>query len=255
MEVTQLPAEGIRSVDTFSVAAIEGATSFGALLEAFQRVEAGQRDPGGRHFVTLDDLSQCLYTSGHARDAHDLDAGVAYPDEDGPEARAAYDKALFQAGAAALRDPARTATWESVCGALATAPGDIDALAAVNQNPDFAAGSRHIVQRLPTDDAADLLANIPNGYFTADLNPFQCHAVARRLSARHSYALFGIGASTLGFRRATNPTERDTAALIADLQALYGEPESAAWATLAAALRESPVLLLGYTEDFAELVE
>ncbi|MEY9855483.1 hypothetical protein ABH935_001087 [Catenulispora sp. GAS73] len=38
-------------------------------------------------------------------------------------------------------------------------------------------------------------------------------------------------------------------------QALYGHPDSSAWSELALALRESVVLLLGYSEDFAALVE
>lgn len=46
--------------------------------------------------------------------------------------------------------------------------------------------------------------------------------------------------------------ERDVPALIADLQELYGHHESAGWADLATVVESSRVLLLGYTEDFAE---
>ena len=252
--VKQLPAEGHRGVDTFSVAVFEDVESFDALLGAFRRVEAEHRQRG-RCFLTLDDLGQCLYTSGHARSMYGLDEGVDYPEDDTPETITAYESALFQAGRAALRDPARAVSWESVCGSLAVEPDDIDALVALNRNPDLVRDSEHVVQCLPTDDAVDLLAGLPNGYFSSDWNPFHCYAIARRLNERHGYALFGIGAATLGFLSTIDADARDWDVLIADLQELYEHPESSAWTELVPALRESPVLLLGYAEDFAALTQ
>jgi hypothetical protein len=255
VEITQLPSEGFRGVDTFSVAVIEGAESFSALVEGFRRVEAEHR-ARGRCFVTLDSVNQCLYTSGHARDTHGLDSGVDYPEDDTREALVVYDAALFEVGRAVLRDSARAVSWESVCGSLVVTPDDdVAALVAMNREPGCVIDSHHVVQCLPTDDGADLLANIPNGYFAGDLNPFQCHAVARRLSERHGYVLWGIGASALGFLSVVDSGERDRDALVADLQELYGDKDSASWAGLVPLLRESSVLLLGYTEDFAEVVE
>ena len=253
-EVTLLPAEGHRGVGTFSVAVIESAGSFDALMEAFRRVEADHRRQG-RCFVTLDDLGQCLYTSGHARAMYELDEGIDYPQEDTPEALAAYEVARFHVGVTVLRDPARVVAWETVCGSLAIEPEDIDALVALNHRPDLVLDDQHVVQCLPTDDAADLLADIPNGYFAADLSPFDNHAIARRMSERHGYALFGVGAATLGFFSTIGADERDWDALLADLQQLYGDQGAVAWAELVPVLRESRVLLLGYTEDFAALTE
>jgi len=250
----QLPAEGSRGVDTFSVAVIEEVESFDVLLEAFWRIEAEHR-PQGRCFLTLDDLGQCMYTSGHARSMYGLDEGVDYPEDDTPEVLAAYEAARFQAGRAAFRDPARAVSWEAVCGSLAVEPGDVDALVELNLDPDLVRDSEHVVQCLPTEDGTDLLAGIPNGYFSSDWDPFHCHAIARRLNERHGYALFGIGAATLGFLSTIDPDARDWDALVADLQELYGHPDSSAWSELALALRESVVLLLGYSEDFAALVE
>ena len=254
VDITLLPAEGSRGVDTFSVAVIERAESFGALLGVFRGVEAEHRGRS-RCFVTLDGLNQCLYTSGHARDANELDEGVGYPEKDTREALAMYDAALFTAVGAALRRSGGAASWESVCGSLVVASDDVDALVAMNRDPGCVLDKRHIVQCLPTDDGADLLANIPNGYFDGDLDPFQCHAVARRLSERHGYEMFGIGASALGFLSVVDSGERDWDALVGDLQELYGRRDSGAWEGLVPLLRESPVLLLGYTEDFAALVE
>ncbi len=73
---------------------------------------------------------------------------------------------------------------------------------------------------------------------------------------RHNYVLFGIGASTLGFvRQLDSTTDQDVPALVEDLKHLYGQQESSAWQRLEATLATSPILILGYTEDFAHLVE
>lgn len=252
LTVTPLPAEGVRSIDSFSVARICDPASFSELLGAFRKVEAEHRQQG-RCLLTLDDVDQCLYTSMHALEAHHLDDGIDYPEHDDPAARAAYDAALFRAVSAALRDPVRARTWDEV--SLFTEPSDIDALVALNRDPGLVLDDVHMVQCLPADDDTDLLANIPNGYFKGDWTPFDCHAVARRIGAQHGYALFGIGASTLGFHSAVGLEERDLPALVADLQHLYGYHDSPAWTDLATVLRSSPVLLLGYTEGFAEATE
>jgi hypothetical protein len=66
---------------------------------------------------------------------------------------------------------------------------------------------------------------------------------------------WGIGASTLGFVNTfDHPGQRDIPALIADLQHLYGHPELSAWQELAQILGASSTLILGYADDFAELV-
>ncbi len=72
---------------------------------------------------------------------------------------------------------------------------------------------------------------------------------------RHGYELVGIGASTLGFLSVVDPEQRDVDALIADLRELYGQRDADAWNELGAVLRGSLVLLLGYTENFADLTE
>ncbi|MDH6680283.1 hypothetical protein M2284_004509 [Rhodococcus sp. LBL1] len=249
-----LPEEGRRGVNHLSVALIADAKSFDALLAAFWRVEAAHRHDG-RCFLTLDDPNQCLYTSGHARAKHELDGDITYPDDDTDDALAAYDTAVFESARAALRDPDRVVRWEDVGSSLVTAPSDIEALVALNRDPGLVVDDVHVVQCLPTADDTDLLADLPNGYFACDWTPFECHTVARRMGERHGYALVGIGASTLGFLSVLDPEQRDVDALIADLRELYGQPDADAWNELADVLRSSSVLLLGYTEDFAEITE
>ncbi|MCL2423092.1 MAG: hypothetical protein FWD11_04230 [Micrococcales bacterium] len=252
--ITPLPAEGHRGVDCFSVACIHGATSFPELLGAFRKVEAEYREKG-RCFLTLDDLNQCLYTSMHAIDEHVLDE--VDDDDDDDEVDRSDDDATrstaeFHAVSAVLHDPARSTSWDDLAGALATEPGDIDALVTLNRDPGLVLDDVHVVQCLPTDDDADLLANIPNGYFEGDWTPFDCYAVVRRVTQQHGYTFFGIGAATLGFLSTVDPGDRDVPALIADLQKLYGHHDSTAWSDLAAVAESSPVLLLGYIEDFAD---
>ena len=251
--VVPLPTDGHRGIDRYSVACIHGATSFAGLLEAFRSVEV-EHHQRGRCFVTLDDLNQCLYTSGHAISAHHLDDGVDYPEADDPASRAAFEAASFRAASTVLRDPTRSRAWEDVVGALATEPADIAALVALNRRPASLLDDVHVVQCLPTDDDADLLADIPNGYFTGDWTPFDCRTVVHRISRQHGYRFFGIGASLLGFLSVVDPGERDVPALVADLRRLYGHADDDAWADLAAVVESAPVLLLGYTEGFAAVV-
>ncbi|EGD21338.1 hypothetical protein [Prescottella equi] len=252
--VSALPDAGHRGVNRLSIAVVTEAQSFDALLAAFREIEAAHRNDG-RCFLTLDDPNKCLYTSGHARGKHDLDGDVEYPDDETAEAVLAYDTAVFESARAVLADPDRAVRWEDVCGSLVTAPSDIEALVALNRDPGLVVDDVHVVQCLPTEDDIDLLADLPNGYFAGDWTPFESCAVARRMRERHGYELVGIGASTLGFLSVLDPEQRDVDALIADLRELYGQRDADAWNELGAVLRGSLVLLLGYTENFADLTE
>lgn len=94
LELVALPtADGRRGLDRFSVALIKGASSFAELFDAFQQVGAGQV-ANGRSFVTLDDLNQCLYTSGHAANEHGFGDDLDYPDDDDAKAVDTYEAAL-----------------------------------------------------------------------------------------------------------------------------------------------------------------
>ena len=154
-----------------------------------------------------------------------------------------------------LNDPESMVEWDELSGTLVTVESDIDALVELNCNPGLLLGDVHVVQNVPVDGDSSLLAGIPNGYFEGDWTPFQNLAVTRRLVERHGYVPMGIGASTLGFVSTVDyPEQRDISALIEDLQHLYGHPESSAWQELAQILGASSTLILGYSEDFAELV-
>ncbi len=247
-----LPSDGHRGIDRYSVALITGAASFVDLLDEFRKIA---KPLTGLTFITLDNLDQCLYTSGHAINRYGLDVGVAYPDNDSVEAREGYEAAVFAGSQMRLNDPESMVEWDELSGTLVTVEADIDALVELNRNPGLLLGDVHVVQNVPVDGDSSLLAGIPNGYFEGDWTPFQNLAVTRRLVKWHGYVPWGIGASTLGFVNTfDHPGQRDIPALIADLQHLYGHPELSAWQELAQILGASSTLILGYADDFAELV-
>jgi hypothetical protein len=205
-----------------------------------------------RILCTLDDAGQCRYTSGHAAEDDRLWFDDAEDEDPAAQRRAADARAAHVA--AALDDPGSRVAWEELPGERLGGEADVAALVEVNRNPDGFLDDVVLVQRVPVprDDLA--IAGIPNGYFTADWNVFQNHAIIRRLAA-HGYRHVGIGASLLGFDRAATPSAAGTRAVIADLKHLFGGSAAAGWDQLAAVLPERRSLFLGYTENFAELID
>jgi hypothetical protein len=246
-----LPHPNHRGIDRYSIALIRPRT-FAELWAEFRRI-ADARE--GRTFVILDDVDQCLYTSGHAANGHDLDEGVEYPGDDSGPATAQYEADRFAAVLGVLEASDSNAHWGSLPEEFVTGENDIDALVRLNSDPSVLLDDSHVVQNVPDAGVASLLADLPNGYFSGDWTPFQSLAVTRRLHERHGYQPWGIGARSLAFHRPAGAMSSDLGdALIADLQHVYGQADSPAWADLAALVQSSPLLLLGYTEDFAELV-
>ncbi len=98
---------------------------------------------------------------------------------------------------------------------------DIEALVAANATPDLIVDEVVCVQQVPVDRDDLLIAALPNGYFSADWDIFQNHALIRHLQEHHGYRLFGLGASWLGFQRDSAPSPAQANALVADLQRVY----------------------------------
>jgi len=118
--------------------------------------------------------------------------------------------------------------------------------------PDLIVDEAVCVQQVPVDRDDLLIAALPNGYFSADWDIFQNHALIRHLQERYDYRLFGLGASWLGFQRDSAPSPAEANALVADLQRVYAAGTHDIWSQLAATLATRTTLLLGYTEDFSE---
>ncbi|MFG6443793.1 hypothetical protein ACFXQA_00805 [Microbacterium sp. P07] len=237
--------------DSSTIALVEDVESLDEVLALLVDLRA-ELAPA-RVLVTLDDVAQCTYTSGHAGEDERLSPPLDDIDWDDPTAVAEREEATVQFISTQLDRPEFAAEWASLSAVRGLDPREVEALVHLNRDLDEVLDDTVIVQRVPVARDDLVIAGMPNGYFTSDWNTFQNHAIVRRL-ARHGYRHFGIGASFLGFDRPAPPAESDVDALVADLVELYGAPTSRYWAELRSILRTHRVLLLGYTEDFATQV-
>ncbi|MFB8003957.1 hypothetical protein [Nocardia sp. NPDC056000] len=237
--------------DTNTVARFDEVDSLSELLSAVDSLR--EKYAPARLLCTLDDVNQCLYTSMHASHSGLLDHDEP---EHGDDRIAAHhaDNARIAHIVALLDAPDSRIAWETLAGTRTASRTDLEALVEINRAPQRAIDDVVIVQRapVPRDDLA--LAAIPNGYFVDDWNTFQNHAVIRRMAA-HGYRHIATGAALLGFDRPTPPTESQAGAVVQDLAFLYGIPSSAVWPELAKLLSAQRILLIGYAEDFADLLE
>lgn len=247
-----------RAVNTFSHRRLSEVTSLAEVLACLEDLR--RREPAHRFLCTLDDLGQCCYTSMHACEDARLepdDAGVDV-DFDDPAALHAHEARRLAHVRAQLDVPALRQDWRALAEARRSSQDDVDALVAMNRDPDQVLPHDDVVyvQRVPVPRDDLLIAGLPNGYFTSDWNVFQNHALICHLEAAHGYRFIGIGASWLGFVRAQAPNVEEARRLVADLALVYPSDDAAAateaWDELASLLTGRHTLLLGYTENFAE---
>lgn len=220
--------------------------------------------PAVRVLATLDDPDQAAYTSGHAIETHDLDRTEGHdlsalgPEcfDEGEHLGYLTTPAEFPIRLANLRALTAGKTLADARGVLFWQGGAVDGPAfpdTVMHDPDAALrlsrrGEVHF-QFVPVTSAADALAAFPNGYFSADLDPVQNHALARHLEEHYALALMGVGASYLGFVRPAPLSAEDAAALAEDLVSLHEEAPPDAALRLAGALAGKDWLLLRYAES------
>jgi len=232
---------------------------FKTLDEVLQQLDALRAaDPAHRYLCTLDDVSQCSYTSGHA--SQDERLYLDSPDDmdwEDPAQEQALTLASLQHRVAQLQRPELVQDWAQVCGTLLLAAEDVDALLQANRRPEVLLDEVVYVQRLPVPDDELMIAGQPNGYFSADWDSFQNHAVIRHLAAQYGYRFFGMGAAWMGFVRCSLPDAALVDRLTEDLRMLYGQGqdevrEHAGWAQLASVLLSRRTLMLGYAEGLAE---
>jgi hypothetical protein len=237
-----------------------GLTSFVELMAVHARLQA--EHPNYRVLASLDDLVQAAYTSGHGTNFYELDNTEGHDlSRLGPKAFDGNEHighlstpAEFPIRLANLLNLARAGGLEQVAGVLLwETAGDANDLISVNSDPEQAlriAGEKDVIfQFVPVDSAADAIAAFPNGYFTCDLSPMQNHVLARHLELKYGLALFGIGASYLGFRRIVPLGENEAQALSAELAAIYAETPQGAAVRLARLITGREWLLLRYTES------
>lgn len=252
MKITSLPLDKAVSdgpVDAFSRVLLGDSPTLDEVLDCLASLHVA--DPRHRYLCTLDDAGQCRYTSMHASD----DARIALYEEEAPEtpedALAARERLLAHV-IAQLEHSTHRLQWAALAGTLMCSDEDIEALVAANATPDLIVDEVVCVQQVPVDRDDLLIAALPNGYFSADWDIFQNHALIRHLQERHDYRLFGLGASWLGFQRDSAPSPAQANALVADLQRVYAAGTHDTWSQLAATLATRTTLLLGYTEGFSE---
>jgi len=240
----------------------EHLSDFAALREVHRQLQA--KHPGERVLATLDNPGQAVYTSGHAINKHMLDdieghdLSALGPEcfEDGEHCGYLTTLAEFPIRLANLRARAAQTTFSDASGVLFWENSDDEGPTspdAVMRDPDDALRMGHLpevhFQFVPVTAAADALVALPNGYFTSDLTPMQSYAVAQHLEHSHALALFGVGASYLGFSRHSELTPNEAAALALDIVTLYDHAPGDAVQRLANALVGKDWLLLRYTES------
>lgn len=239
----------------------ENVADFAALRRVYRDLQA--HHSGMRVLATLDDAGQAVYTSCHAiekhrlddTDGHDLSALGPECFKDGEHQGYFTTPAEIPILLANLHTRAAQTTFADARGVLLWDAADDEGPAtpdAVMREPDAAlrTGSQpefHF-QFVPVSTAADALAACPNGYFTSDLTPMQSYVVAQHLEQHHALALFGVGASFLGFIRDSVLDANDAIALARDIVPLYGRAPGDAIHRLADALTGKDWLLLRYTE-------
>ena len=232
--------------------------SIDELFAACEQIVA--KHPGCRPLLSLDDLAQARYTSGHARQGIDLDevteldlAGLP-PEcfEDGEYQGDMTTKAEFPICVRNFAALTAGVSFNDACAHELTL--DAEGLAewvGYQQQPLALLDQPLAALVVPVAEACEALAAFPNGYFSADLGPAHNFAVARHLAQHHGYQLIGVGAAYLGFLRDA-PASPDTArAVAADFCALYNvtdEQQAGFCATVAQAVLGRAYLWLRYVE-------
>ncbi len=162
--------------------------------------EKAASHPGARMLATLDDTGQAFYTSGHTIDANDLDPARNDEEIIGegdtpplPDFAVRLDRLVKAASAVPLDQISNRLWWSGE---------DRQSFFALQDNPDAILDHREIyIQAVPVSHGWKTVAAFPNGYFHGDFSPMENLVLARHLEETFGYALFGIGASYLGFRR------------------------------------------------------
>jgi len=241
-------------VDTFSHVRLSDIESLSQVLSLMQQLQ--DTYPQEHFLCTLDDVNQCCYTSMHASEDDLLYVASDDVDFDDQKSIHAYELRKLNHIVTQLNTPTLQVKWANVIDTLGVATEDFDALIEINRRPDRVLDDIVYIQRLPVSSNTDLIAGLPNGYFSCDWNIFQNHAIIRHMAQQHQYRFFGIGASWLGFVRDKAINTLQAHALAADVIDLYGLHDHAKTNNLKVKLVEifeaSTVLLLGYTETFRD---
>ncbi|MDN3619616.1 DUF4253 domain-containing protein [Polaribacter undariae] len=234
---------------------IENIKSYEELMDVYQTYK--QNHPDKTIILTLDDLGQAEYTSGHACDWNSLLDTEGY-DLSGLD-KACYDEDNEHLGHLStpseyfiIRENFLKQTkgidFKMVCERnINNSEDDVLDLENMNESPLAFLDKQVILKILPVEKPYEGLTGFPNGYFNADLSPFENYALSKHLFEKYSLELFGIGASFLGFIKNEKLEENKVKELIVDLAKLYNTTESE-FDKLAEIIKDKNHLFLRYTE-------
>ena len=258
MQIQQLTSNHSSNENLFDSFIIENLNSFDELIEVYQTYKQNNSDK--TIILTLDDLGQAEYTSGHSIHSNDLDETEGFD-------LSGLDKACFEDGehVGYLTTPSEffirkenilkqteDISFNSVCEKELTIDEDeILILEKINLSPFEYLDEQIILKIVPVEKSYEGICGFPNGYFSVDLNPFENYALARHLFEKYGFELFGIGASFLGFIRNGNLEENKVKELITDLSKLYNTTEKT-FDKFAEIVKNQNYLFLKYTEYLEE---
>ncbi|NRR92465.1 hypothetical protein HSX10_12880 [Winogradskyella undariae] len=234
---------------------IENIKSYEELMEVYQTYK--QNHPDKTIILTLDDLGQAEYTSGHACDYNALLDTEGY-DLSGLD-KACYDEDNEHLGHLStpseyfiIRENFLKQTkgidFETVCKKdISNSEDDVLDLENINESPLAFLDQQVVLKILPVEQPYEGLTGFPNGYFDADFSPFENYALSKYLFETYNFELFGIGASFLGFIRNEPLKDNQLKTLVTDLAKLYNTTESE-FEKLADIIKNKKHLFLRYTE-------
>ena len=224
--------------------------------------EYEEKYTGHTALITLDNLGQAEYTSGHATMAHDLDDTDGYDlsdidpraFEDGEHIGCLSTQSEFFIRRENFERKAQKANFSDACGrGLTLCDDELNLLQKVNEKPMEHLDRDILLRLVPVKKPYLAICAFPNGYFNCDLNPLENYAVAKHLWEKYEYRLFGVGASLLGFVRGSALKDTESLSLAVDLANLYNQDQTDRGVSrLAAQATENNYLFLKYVEYLEE---
>jgi hypothetical protein len=258
MQIQPLPSNQSGEEILFDSFVIENLKSFEELIEIYQTYKQNNSDK--TIILTLDDLGQAEYTSGHSINSNDLDETEGYDlseldkscFEDGEHLGYLSTPSEFFIRKKNLLKQTKDIDFASVCDRKLTIDeNEILILEKVNRTPLDYLDKQIILKIVPVEKPYEGICAFPNGYFESDLNPFENYALAKHLFEKYNFEFFGIGASLLGFFRNEKLEENKAKELILDLSKLYNTNETA-FDKFFEIIKSNNYLFLKYSESLEE---
>lgn len=207
--------------------------------------------------MTLDDVGQASYTSGHTISSNELECEeCVLPQDIDPsciddflrrnrdfEQEFSTRRSTFQNGVACVE-------FEEVFEKDLSLTGETkEDFIEANANPLSMIDDEVYLLKVPVDKSYEAIYAFPNGYFTCDLSPFENYRLAEHLETEYGFHLFGIGASYLSFIKGAEFTPEKVDSLLELLAKIYLKEEDKKFMNaMKRSVLERRILVLRYTE-------